>query len=107
MSNLRPLHDWMVVELEPSKETVGGSTIIRVSDEPVRIGRVIAIGPGKNYPDKFVPTEVEIGERVVFFIASTDTRSGKAVHHHLPHNQRLIRETDVLFVTTDDVEVSV
>jgi co-chaperonin GroES (HSP10) len=104
--NLRPLHDWMVVEIEPSKETFEGSSIFRVSEVPVRIGKVLAIGPGRMYPDKFVPTEVEVGERVVFLIAAADTQSGKAVHHHLPDNQRLIRETDVLFVTGEDIEVS-
>lgn len=105
--SLRPLHDWMVVELEPSKETFEGGFIVRLSDNPVRIGKVISIGPGRNYPDKFVPTEVEVGDRVVFFIASTDTQSGKAIHHHLPGNQRLIRETDVLFISDDGIDVTV
>ncbi len=103
---LRPLHDWLLVELEPQKETFEGSIIVRVSDSPIRIGKVLAAGPGRYYVDKFVPTEVEVGERVVFLIAAADTRSGQALHHHLPDNQRLIRETDVLFVTSEVVEVA-
>lgn len=105
--NLRPLHDWMVVELEPNKETFSGSSIIKVKDSPIRIGKVLAVGPGRHYVDgKFVPMEVEVGERVVFLIASADTQSGKSVHHYLPDNQRLIRETDVLFVAIGSMEVS-
>lgn len=96
----------MVVEIEPSKETFESSIIVRVSESPIRIGKVLAIGPGRMYPDKFVPTEVEVGERVVFLIAAADTQSGKAIHHHLPDNQRLIRETDVLFVTNEDIKIS-
>jgi co-chaperonin GroES (HSP10) len=96
----------MIVEIEPDKETHAGSSIVRVSENPIRVGKVLAIGPGRHYIDKFVPTEVEVGERVVFLVASADTQSGKAIHHYLPNNQRMIRETDVLFVTTGDVEVS-
>lgn len=104
---LRPLHDWLLVELEPSKETVGSGIIVRVGENPVRFGKVLAVGPGRRYQDKYVPTSVEVGERVVFFIASTDTMSGRMITHQLPDNQRLIRETDVLFVTDEDIEVSV
>ena len=58
-------------------------------------------------PDSIPLPVVEPGERVVFFMATTQTKSGTATTHVLPDGQYLIRETDVLFVTTDDVAVTV
>lgn len=104
--NLHPLHDWVVIELLPAKETFSGGAIIRVGESPIRVGRVLAVGPGRQYIDRFVPTEIKVGEKVVFLIAATDTQSGKAIHHHLPDNLRLIRETDILFIADGEVEVS-
>ncbi len=101
---MRPLNDWVLVELEPVKETTRGG-IIKVAPEPIRTARVLAVGSGKQYPDLFVPTVVKVGERVAFFAAATDTKQGRQVGYVLPENQELIRETDILMVVEGDVEI--
>ncbi len=103
--SLRPLQDCIVVKLEPVPRRESG--IITVAPEPVRIGCVTAAGPGKRYPDKFVPTQVQVGDRVAFFKAVTETQQGERVGHHLDDETVLLRETDVLFVVQDGVDIEV
>jgi len=102
---IRPLNDWVLVELEPVKD-VYSSGIIRVAAEPIRTARVLRVGPGKHYPDKFVATVVREGQRVAFFSASTETKQGQQLNFVLKENQELIREVDVLLVLEGNVEVS-
>lgn len=109
----RPLHDNIVVELEPVKEFSRGG-IIKVAPEPVRIGRVLAVGKGRFFAASnggkglFVPTELKVGERIAFFQAVTQTQQGQQLRYKLPENQVLLRETDALFVIPEglDIEVS-
>jgi co-chaperonin GroES (HSP10) len=102
---LRPVNDWLLVELEPEvKETSSG--LILVAPEPIRSGRVLRVGPGKRYPEKFVETVVRVGERVAFFIAGAQTKQGTQLSYVLPENQILIRETDVLLVLDGDMRVT-
>lgn len=109
---LRPIHDHVVVELEPVKEFTRGG-IIKVSPEPVRVGRVLAVGPGRFYQKSeggkghFVPTELKGGERIAFFQAVTQTQQGYQLSYRLPENQALLRETDALFVIPEGVEIEV
>ena len=103
---LRPLHDHIVVELEPVKEFTRGG-IIKVAPEPVRTGHVKAVGPGRLYMDKFIPTELKVGDRIAFFQAVTDTLQGKLLHWRLPDNTVLLRETDTLFVLPDGLDMEV
>jgi co-chaperonin GroES (HSP10) len=106
LPKLRPLHDYMLVQLEPVKEFTRG--IIRVAPEPVRLARVVRVGPGRHYIDgKFVPTTVEPGDRIAFLQAVTETQQGKQLHWIMPDNHELIRETDVLFVIPPGTEVEV
>jgi chaperonin GroES len=101
------LTDHVLVELEPARERTGGGIIIPGTvAEPVRVGRVLMVGPGRKFKDRFVPTTVQEGERVCFFIASADTKSGKSVSYHLEESQRLMREQDILGVLVEGVEVS-
>lgn len=101
---VRPLQDRVVVELEPEKgESRGG--IIMLGHDPIRTGKVLRVGPGKDYADKFLPTEVKPGERVAFLQAVLETRSEKQLNWCLPDNQALIRETDILGVVTDDADI--
>jgi len=110
--SLRPLHDHCVVEMEPVKEFSRGG-IIMVAPEPVRVGRVVSIGPGRRYQktegskEKFVRTELKVGERIAFFQAVTQTQQGYLLHYRLPENQALLRETDALFVLPEGVDVEV
>ncbi len=109
---LRPLHDGVVVELEPIKEFTRGD-IIKVAPEPIRIGRVKAVGKGRHYPgldgakEKFIPTELKVGERVAFFKAVTETRQGRALDLRLPDDHELIRETDALFVIPEGLDLEI
>lgn len=102
---LRPLHDWLLVELEPERK-VNDCGLVLVAEEPVRTAKVLAVGPGRHFPEKFVRTVVEVGERVAFFIAGTQTKQGKQLNHSLPDNQVLIRESDVLMILMDKVQVT-
>lgn len=115
---LRPLHDHVVVELDPVKEFSRGG-IIKVAPEPVRTGTVLAVGPGRRYQvqdqdpqsrrrrTRFVPTELKVGERIAFFQAVMETQQGAQIGYALPNNQALLRETDALFVIPEGVEVEV
>jgi len=109
---LRPLHDYLVVELEPVKEFTRGG-IIKVAPEPVRVGKVTAIGKGRHYPGldgvkgKYVPTVLQVGERIAFFQAVTQTKQGRQLDMSLPDNHELLRETDALFVIEEGADVEV
>jgi co-chaperonin GroES (HSP10) len=103
---MRLLHDWVLVELEPAKEVTSGG-IIKVGPDPIRIARVLQVGPGRRYPDRYVPTQVRVGDRFPFFKASTDSKNGRAIAERLPEGQELVRETDILFVIEDGADVEV
>lgn len=103
---IRPLHDWLLVEVEPGKPTFGSSSIVRVVDDPISVGKVLAVGPGRMYADRYVPTTVKVGERVAFLTALTETGQGKSIGHVIAENQALIRETDVLVVVEGKVEIT-
>lgn len=103
---IQPLHDWLLVEVEPSKTTFGSSSIVRVVGDPVSTGKVLAVGKGRHYVDKFVPTQVKVGERVAFLTSLTETGQGKAIGHVIKDNQALIRETDILVVVEGKVEIT-
>ena len=109
---VRPLHDHVIVELEPAKELSRGG-IILTTPEPVRIGRVISVGPGRLYRKTeggkahLVPTELKGGERIAFFQAVTQTKQGYELCYRLPENQAMLRETDALFVIPDGVDIEV
>lgn len=117
--NIRPLQDVLIVELEEtSKVTSGG--IIRPDNAPapLRIGRVVAAGPGRPIRKArkgqtgmqergFRPTEVSRGDRVVFFAANLDTKQGRQLCYNLGDNIGLIRETDVLFAVEPGVNIEV
>lgn len=106
--SVRPLHDCILIELEPEKEKASESGIIIVSGpEPIRFAKVLATGPGRKYKDRFVPTQVQVGDRVAFFMANLETKQGAAICHRLEENHGLIRESDILMVVDEDVRISV
>lgn len=98
--SLRPLHDWVLVDLEKSPtehESAGG--ILLPHPELVRKGTVASVGPGRLYVDGvYQPCEVQLGARVAFLSAALDTKQGHQLATTLGTNQALIRETDILFV---------
>lgn len=114
MRIIKLLHDYLLVRLDPRKETTSGG-IIRTTEQPVWTGVVLMAGPGRQYIDKYVPVEVKVGERVAFMAAASDGHlSGLAVKEAIVCNfegeaiaktdeQRIIRENDVLFVVEGEV----
>lgn len=107
---IRPLNDWVHIELEPEKERQTKTGIIMPGPSPVRIAKVLAVGPGRHYIDgKYIPTVVKPGDRFPFFRAVITTGSNRTVSQRLPDDQAFIRETDILFLLPEggDLEVSV
>jgi co-chaperonin GroES (HSP10) len=103
---LRLLNDVILVRLEPRKEKTPGG-IVKTSIDPVWIGEALMVGPGRQFKDKYVPMDVKVGDRVAFLAAATDShRPGLALQDHLDEDQRLIRQSDVLFVVEGEVEIS-
>jgi co-chaperonin GroES (HSP10) len=64
-------------------------------------------GIGRSYTDKYLPVEVEVGERVVFLIGSVDTKSGQTIAKYLSEDEVLIREVDILGVIPQDSTLEV
>lgn len=101
------LSDWMLVRLDPRKETTPGG-IIRTTEQPVWTGVVLMAGPGRQFRDKFVPMDSEIvGQRVAFLSAATDShKTGLSVAEQLDKDHRLIRMSDILFVVNEPMEIT-
>ncbi len=105
---IRLLHDWMLVEIEEIGERKTAAGVLLIGPEPVRKARVLATGPGRcGRKGKLIPITMKPGDRFPFFKAVTETLQGRALALHLPDNQALVRENDVLFAIEEgDVEVS-
>lgn len=102
---IRPLHDVLVIELEPDKKTTGGGIIIPDTvAEPIRTAKVLAAGPGRSWKSlttgkwSFWATQAKVGDRVAFMMANLETKQGATLCYTLGENRGLIRETDVLMV---------
>lgn len=67
---LRPLHDNVVLEVEPTEEKVGG-LIIPKKVEKTAVAKVVAVGPGINKDGKTVEMPVKVGDKVLYKEYST------------------------------------
>lgn len=93
-SNLRPLHDRILVErLAEDEKTTGGIIIPDSAKEKPQRGKVVAVGKGKVSEDGTVrPLDLKAGDTVLF-----GKYSGTEVK--IENEDRLImREDDVLAV---------
>ena len=94
---LRPLRDYVLVELEqdPTEQTITASGLILLPPrEEARqsIGRVLAVGPGTySKKGRFEPTTVRPGDRVAFSKYGHSTPPGQPL-------RRLFREGSVHYV---------
>jgi len=98
--NLRPLHDWALIERSDAGDiTAGGIHIPDTAREKPAQGTVIAIGPGKYKTKKgkekskkkiFVPTSVVPGQHVMYakYMATEVELDGEIL--------TLVREEDIL-----------
>lgn len=92
------LTDWVLLQVEPDvRVTPGGIILPDTSANPVREGVVLLAGPGRRFSDKYLPIDVAPGQRVAFFMASADLKTGKSVRAYLDDNQVLVREQDILY----------
>lgn len=67
---LRPLHDNVVLEVEPTEEKVGG-LIIPKKGEKTAVAKVVAVGLGINKDGKTVEMPVKVGDKVLYKEYST------------------------------------
>lgn len=115
--NVCPLSDWILVKFFPLKKR---SNIIELagqqSDSAVRLGEVVAVGPGRPLKKTVgrEPMFVEPGAKIAFFRWHQEHRPGKAVSeslsrisHELGEDVCLIRQSDILFEYTGDVDVDI
>jgi chaperonin GroES len=70
---IRPLHDWAVIKrVDAGEKTAGGIIIPATARKKSAEGIVEAVGPGKyttqgrEKKEKFVPTTVKPGQRIIF-----------------------------------------
>lgn len=103
---LRLLQDWVHARVEPAvTQTSGGLHLI--GPVPVRTAVVLGVGPGRrDAKDRLIPMQLQVGDRFPFLKAASETRQGHALAMLLEDNEVLIRESDVLFVDEEGVQVS-
>jgi co-chaperonin GroES (HSP10) len=95
--NVRLFNNYVLVELEPERPARSG--ILIAGPAPVRIARVLAVGPGRrDKKGRLIRMQLQVGDRFPFFKAAADTVQGRALAQRLPEDQRIVRENDVLFV---------
>jgi chaperonin GroES len=68
MSNIKPLHNNVLVErVEAETKTAGGIIIPDTAKEKPSEGKVIAVGSGtKDENGKIIPLDVKVGDKVLF-----------------------------------------
>jgi chaperonin GroES len=67
-TNIRPLHDRLIVErIEETEQKVGGIIIPDTAKEKPQQGKVLAVGKGKVQDDgTLAPIDVKPGDKVLF-----------------------------------------
>ena len=67
MSNIRPLHDRVIVKrVKEEEKTKGGIIIPDTAKEKPQEGEVMAVVAGKIEKGKRVPLDVKVGDRILF-----------------------------------------
>ena len=62
---IRPLKDYVLLEVEPAERNIGGFIVPESKDKP-SVAKVVAVGPGKEVDGKIVAPTVKVGEKVIF-----------------------------------------
>jgi co-chaperonin GroES (HSP10) len=99
-------HDWVRARVEPAMtQTTAG--IVLVGTQPIRTAEVLDVGPGRrDSKGRLIPTQLKVGDKFPFFKAASETRQGYAFSLLLEDNEVLIKESDVLFVAEEPVQVT-
>jgi chaperonin GroES len=96
MSNIRPLHDRILIKRTSAEEKTPGGIIIpdAAKEKPVE-AVVVAVGSGKRDKDgSLIPLDVKEGDRVLFSKYSGSEIKLDGVEHVI------LREDDLLAVLT-------
>ncbi|NIO09208.1 MAG: co-chaperone GroES [Deltaproteobacteria bacterium] len=90
-SNVRPLHDRVIVKRIDEEETTKGGIIIPdTAKEKPQEGRVVSVGPGRREDGKLIPPDVKAGDRILFSkYAGTELKLNGEEH-------LIMREDDIL-----------
>ncbi len=68
-TNIRPLHDRVIVRrIEEGEQMRGGIIIPDTAKEKPQEGEVVAVGPGRfnEDGDERIPMDVKVGDRVIY-----------------------------------------
>lgn len=60
---IRPLKDYVLLEVEPAERNIGGFIVPESKDKP-SVAKVVAVGPGKEVDGKIVAPTVKVGEKL-------------------------------------------
>ena len=95
MSNIRPLHNNVLVErVEAETKTAGGIIIPDTAKEKPSEGKIVAVGSGtKDENGKNIPLDVKVGDKVLFAKwGGTEIKvEGKDI--------LILKESDILAIT--------
>jgi chaperonin GroES len=64
---INPLSDRVIIKPAPAEEKTKGGIILpdTAKEKPV-VGEVVAVGPGKRDDGKLTPTELKVGDKVLY-----------------------------------------
>ena len=101
---IRPLHDGIIVKTDPQKRMEGRIHLPDSKQPRVMTGVVQRVGNGRLFVDGvYVPAELKVGERVVFFTAVKEGGTFKdIVRQFLEDGNIIMDHRDVLFVIEGD-----
>ena len=101
--SIRPLHDGLIVQLDPQPRQVGMIHLPDSKEPRVMTGVVQRVGRGRHYVDGvYIPAELKEGDRIAFLTAVKDGSIFRAVSKKLEEGQVLMDHRDVLFVIEGD-----
>ena len=93
-----PLSNYLLVKVDPMKETSGGGIILGSAKEPASTGEIVSVGPGAEDVETGVklPVQAKVGERVMW-----GRYSGANVRYdNVEHT--LLKDRDVSMVWTGE-----
>jgi|HigsolmetaAR202D_1030399.scaffolds.fasta_scaffold01603_25 co-chaperonin GroES (HSP10) len=114
--NIQPLSDWILVKFEPLEKRSSLIELPGQNESAVRKGVVKIVGPGRRLPnsERRAPMDVEVGDKIVFLRWHQEHRPGKQISETLRRKSEelgedlcLIRQSDILFKYTGDVNVDI
>jgi co-chaperonin GroES (HSP10) len=104
---IRPLHDWVLVKMDPLPVQHGAILLIQDNTvNVIRTGTVQKVGPGKKVGNgKRAPVGVEPGEKIAFLRWHLEHKPGQAVQRlleDLGDDLGLIRGADILYAFLEE-----